>query len=447
MQWIHLKNYRCFADTGKIQLRPLTLLIGANSSGKSSFLRFFPALAQTLRSETYGAFSFTNDWVDLGSFEHTVFRGAKPKEISIELGMELREEFGRYALGRGPQADPPAELKSELGAYRVVLHQDKSGIPKLKQQTFMEAGSEEPFFEAHFSEDGAHFGQHHQQLEELFPKLLPVIASRIQPESFLPYTLDVLRLAKTANNNANQFDVMFRRITHIVQQLELTMDTIAYLGPVREGPQRYYRLKQQRTDQIDMNGSNLALFLHALSKKERDAFSEYCLKHIGYGVEISSHELNLSIQLFEKASPTQKTNLIDLGYGFSQLLPVLAQLWLLTKRSLKKRSSPELSLLCIEQPELHVHPRLQARLADLLKGVLETRRQVFGQDPTLLIETHSEPLLNRVGELIELGELQPSDVTVLLFERQADSAGCTVRQTEFNAQGVLQDWPIGFLAG
>ncbi|MFM7200051.1 MAG: AAA family ATPase [Myxococcota bacterium] len=447
MQWIHLKNYRCFADTGKIQLRPLTLLIGANSSGKSSFLRFFPALAQTLRSETYGAFSFTNDWVDLGSFEHTVFRGAKPKEISIELGMELREAVRQYGLEREPQADPPPRLKPELGAYRVVLHQDASGIPKLKQQTFLGASSEEPLFEVYFSQDGAHFGRHHQELEELHPKLLTIIGSRFQPERFLPYSLGALRPIVTGNNNVNQFDVVFGRITRITQQLDLTIRTIAYLGPVREGPQRYYRLKQQRTDQIDMNGANLALFLHALSKSERHAFSAYCLKHIGYGVDITSHELNLSIQLFEKDSPRQKTNLIDLGYGFSQLLPVLAQLWLLTHRYAKKRLDSEMSFVCIEQPELHVHPRLQARLADLLKGVLETRRQVFGQDPTLLIETHSEPLLNRVGELIELGELQPSDVTVLLFERQPDSAGCTVRQTEFNAQGVLQDWPIGFLAG
>lgn len=228
---------------------------------------------------------------------------------------------------------------------------------------------------------------------------------------------------------------------------------------MREGPQRYYRLRQQAVNRIDMSGSNLAVFLHSLSPAERRGFSEFCQTHIGYGVDVSLSELNLSIQLFETREPQRKTNLIDLGYGFSQLLPVLAQLWLLSNRrpqATRSKSIPSrlqnLSLLCIEQPELHVHPRLQAKLAELLTGVLQAATSdadptSTGLGPTLIIETHSEPLINRLGELVELGKLKPQDVTVMLFERDPALGFSTVRQTEFDERGILKDWPIGFLAG
>ena len=85
MNTLRLKNYRCFEDTGDISLKPLTLLVGANSSGKSSFLKFFPLLKQSIGIRKTGVFLWYSDDVDFKDFKNTVRNG----EGNIIINMEL----------------------------------------------------------------------------------------------------------------------------------------------------------------------------------------------------------------------------------------------------------------------------------------------------------------------------------------------------------------------
>ena len=85
MNTLRLKNYRCFEDTGDISLKPLTLLVGANSSGKSSFLKFFPLLKQSIGIRKNGVFLWYSDDVDFKDFKNTVRNG----EGNIIINMEL----------------------------------------------------------------------------------------------------------------------------------------------------------------------------------------------------------------------------------------------------------------------------------------------------------------------------------------------------------------------
>jgi predicted ATPase len=79
-------------------------------------------------------------------------------------------------------------------------------------------------------------------------------------------------------------------------------------------------------------------------------------------------------------------------------------------------------------------------------GTMQAARRAALETPMLLVETHSDALLSRLGELIELGKLDPKDVLVLLFEQDAVTRGTTVRQSTFSAEGTLENWPIGFFA-
>ena len=85
MNTLRLKNYRCFEDTGDISLKPLTLLVGANSSGKSSFLKFFPLLKQSIGIRKNGVFLWYSDDVDFKDFKNSVRNG----EGNIIINMEL----------------------------------------------------------------------------------------------------------------------------------------------------------------------------------------------------------------------------------------------------------------------------------------------------------------------------------------------------------------------
>ena len=155
-------------------------------------------------------------------------------------------------------------------------------------------------------------------------------------------------------------------------------------------------------------------------------------------------------------------NLADTGFGFSQMLPFLVQVWSLVygKTSQRYRSYsalpyrpgntavPTSFIVAIEQPELHLHPALQAKLADLIVNMAITSQK--NEMPIrFMLETHSPTIIERIGQSIDEKTLSASDVQVLLFERdrtRPESNTAKVSTACFDAEGILQNWPFGFLS-
>jgi predicted ATPase len=137
-----------------------------------------------------------------------------------------------------------------------------------------------------------------------------------------------------------------------------------------------------------------------------------------------------------------------MGFGFSQVLPIVAQLWASkhAQRDYRFGNNAQ-QFVVIEQPELHLHPAFQAKLADIFaKSVSkdseisrEGRRQL-----RIMAETHSPSLINRLGQLIAAGKVEKDDVQVVLFEQAENSDATTVTIATFDDQGVLTNWPFGF---
>jgi predicted ATPase len=119
----------------------------------------------------------------------------------------------------------------------------------------------------------------------------------------------------------------------------------------------------------------------------------------------------------------------DVGFGVSQVLPIVVQL--LAKQR---------SVICIEQPEIHLHPRLQTRLADLL---IETTAQ-DGRANQVLVETHSEHLVLRLRRRIREGTLESDRVAVLYVDTDADGASRVTRLRLDDQGDFLDEWPAGF---
>lgn len=143
------------------------------------------------------------------------------------------------------------------------------------------------------------------------------------------------------------------------------------------------------------------------------------------------------------------SNIADMGFGISQVLPIAAQLWTSSQKSVRSSAT---SFVVIEQPELHLHPEYQARLGDVFAGFVKSsaerssNRERWKMESTkLIVETHSQQLVNRLGALIESGVLSPEDVSIILFEPDQDSPGTTkCRVSTFDEGGVLTNWPYGF---
>lgn len=121
-----------------------------------------------------------------------------------------------------------------------------------------------------------------------------------------------------------------------------------------------------------------------------------------------------------------KVTLADVGYGVSQVLPIIVECVGATN-----------SVICIEQPELHLHPRLAANLSELLAETATRGNQIIA-------ETHSENVLLRVQRLIRDGKIAASDVAVLYVDNRPET-DVTVTRLRLDDEGDLQDrWPGGF---
>lgn len=100
-------------------------------------------------------------------------------------------------------------------------------------------------------------------------------------------------------------------------------------------------------------------------------------------------------------------------------------------------------VIAIEQPELHLHPRLQGRLADLLSAIVN-EAAISKTKVHIICETHSETIVNQIGKLGSQGKLKPEQIQVLLFEKKEGGTSTAVRMTEYDKDGVLSNWPYGF---
>ena len=103
--------------------------------------------------------------------------------------------------------------------------------------------------------------------------------------------------------------------------------------------------------------------------------------------------------------------------------------------------------MVMEQPELHLHPAIQSKLADIFAASVNESYPIYNyQSPDLriIVETHSPSLINRVGELVSMGSLNPMDVQVILFEKDETTGMTTTRVAEYAEDGRLKNWPYGF---
>jgi hypothetical protein len=224
--------------------------------------------------------------------------------------------------------------------------------------------------------------------------------------------------------------------------LRQELESIVYLGPLREFPERHYVYSGKVTRYVGKSGA----FVPDLLYKEADlvkAVNRYLRKFgIPYRIEIANASgagttpLDVfAVRLIHKLSRTSM-NLTDVGFGISQSLPILVQSLIATE-----------SILCIEQPELHLHPALQAELADVfIDSALGPRKNQF------LIETHSEHLILRLMRRMRETStnrrqgglpVKPEDVSILYVQNQ-DSRS-TVTPLRLDESGALLDpWPGGF---
>ncbi len=499
---LRLQNFRSFVDTGTIELRPLMVLVGANSAGKSSFLRFFPLLKQTAEAPSSGPllwYGGPGRYVDFGDFGRVVRRGSAERNIDLTFELPSRITMDKVPISVSIQVTM-CERESKTSVSRLILKMegdtcelrlDEGGQVKtcLLNDTKMETlvavtdiekeqqalvywspgsllprflmNSLWPIIEQQLLND---IGEmvHGRSTPETKAALVAELPYWSLPEQFHQALLKLeggrywKKTLKSSSPQGTRIKrmrllVFLRKVVQLLDDAGLWLSefarSVSYIGPFRKDPVRFDRLQGLSVQQLDPRGDNLAMFLLALSSNDREDFDRWAAHHFGFGIKVDSTPSHVSVLIHDGK---EAFNLIDMGYGLSQVLPVIAQCWLASKQRPVGRRPAFFSipaLTAIEQPELHLHPRYQARLADLFVGVIQASKAVSAVAPStqLVIETHSESMISRLGELVSLGKLNSKDCSVLLFQKES-TGNTTVRTAEFNEDGMLSEWPVGFLS-
>ena len=239
-----------------------------------------------------------------------------------------------------------------------------------------------------------------------------------------------------------------------------------YFKPARTVNERHFKIHDSDESEISADGSNLSGFFESLNPDNLINFSNWMKENFNYGISFVKKDGRTSIFVEQDGIVT---NLVDSGFGISEILPFITQIWwesvnpiptpkvvaILKDKSFKEihQSVNLRRLISIEQPELHLHPALQARLADILVKTIQGPESTDSSTentelckPMYLIETHCESLLNRLGELVKKQQVDHNDIQILIFSKtkNGDDVSTKIQEVNFDEDGHLQDWPHGF---
>jgi predicted ATPase len=512
---LRIKGLRSLTDTGFIELKPLTVLVGRNSTGKSTFARIFPLLRQSSEVSKKGPLLWWGRLVDFGSFDEAVSRHSEKKVVELtfklsftekDLTTTARRTRGRLALLKvlhgGELTVSLRFMKSEAGAYTsgisftifdyscdVAFSEDgyiesittptytwkpspliigyapqDSLLPSIFFWRQITNSSGELEWEGHdpFRTDLHNAIGYYVHGNTSDSKISNIANSiPIGPTeavfSELKKTLNQAKLQQHGSNTSyfkRLLDIhLVSRIDLLIDQVRTALDVFAndvvYLEPLRATAQRYYRLQDLSVGEIDSKGENIAMYLDSLTLFQQHAFEAWTSKHFGIAIQSKKEGGHVSLTI-SHANSDDATNLADMGFGFSQMLPIVTQLWAASSAEkyghINRRT--RYPLFVIEQPELHLHPEYQAKLADVFTSIIADCRKsddVAGVGGIKIIaETHSPNLINRLGALVADKKIDRNDVQVVLFDQPDPATPTEIRVAEFDDEGVLQNWPYGF---
>lgn len=489
MKTIRLKNYKCFQDTGNLELKPLTFLVGSNSSGKSSFLEFFPLLQQSMFTNRDGAFLWVGNNVDLNDF-HTVVRNGEG-QISIEFEIsKIPLDSGMPGTGRRGLCDvkvgfdiSKTDIGDAISEMRLDFNQQNMVI-KLKEKetdeiyvndelmsykdetvihTFTNSLLPKLLFESDIFET-----ESRKCRKELYAWMKEYLKDsdeeRIMPLSLLFRLRNIIEKRQFENriNRIKKEGVELGNLNHIYNlalfanvndiidhvnyyMLELS-NRIEFIQPLRAPAERYYRKRNISINKITPSGDNVAMFMLRLQKEGLLANFNQWLNDNEMFFEVDMNEEGGFIELKIKEEGKDGKNMVDVGFGYSQVLPILVTIWkdLQTDNTPSNRVSYcSTSIVLIEQPELHLHPRFQRQFAVLLTKCVQQIAK-SNRDIRFIIETHSQEILNSVGRSVAYGEFDASLVNIYMFNALRENMKHYIETASYTKEGFLENWPIGF---
>lgn len=413
MDTLILEDFRCFAGRHEVPIRPLTLLVGENSTGKTSFLAAMRAAHDGMEP------NFNEEPFRLGSYDQIANNQGRPAN-SFVVGMQFSLESPDFPENgashqlvrvesrfRSRDEQPSvSEFCASAGEYRLRaerLQGEELGLSfSVRDRTVLEQSLPQETTGAHASLLGL-----------LWPSLNRAVSSR----------------SKAATSFMQEHGESLQVLLFSVE-IELSHRPYA-LAPIRTSPRRTYDpVAEPRRPEGSHIPMTLAAWLageHKLYSNELNEFGQESGLYSNLGIRKLGDKGSDPFQIEVKpAQDGMARNLIDVGYGVSQAIPIIADCV----------SASFAATLLVQQPEVHLHPRAQAAIGSFFAQLATNRH-----DP-VVVETHSDYLVDRVRMDVRDEKITPSDVMILYFE-QGDR-GVDIHPIELDAAGRVVDIPPGY---
>lgn len=429
------RNFKAWRDTGPVELAPLTILFGTNSSGKSSINHLLMLLRQTVRSPDRKSVLDLGDPespVQLGSFRDLIFDHRTKEPLGIDLLWDLPSEL---------TVRDPISRKRWTGdqlAFQGEIREAASG------RTLQSAGFSYGLVSGTGEQVMVDFERDQKREDRWQLVSSPYDLVRTKGRAWeLPKPVHFYGFP-------NEASVYFQN-SAFLGDLELAfegrLENLSYLGPIRQPPARIYPWAGSVPEDVGWRGEHAINALLAgadrrynwtakARTKSLEQIVATWLKRLGLISAFQVSEIAPDRSEYEvrvRARPkSAEVKLTDVGFGVSQVLPVVTQAFY----------APANSTVLMEQPEIHLHPRAQSVLGDLLVEAVTARENSADRNVQMIVESHSEHLLRRIQRRIAEEKVDPSQVA--LYFCYSGQEGSAMDRLEVDAFGDILNWPPDF---
>ncbi len=433
---MRIQNFKAWKDTGDIRLAPLTVIFGANSAGKSSLGHLLLALQQTAQSTDRKRalhLGDTTTLIDLGTFADCLHGHDMSNKLKFKLV---------WAMVKPLEVRDPLQASHRYSGNRmgmtVALAAGKTGQPEVSSlQYALLDGTPEPVLDIRLQCDENRkftLDSDRYQFKMADGRKWPME----EPEKF--YRVSDLSVARFKNAGF---------LSDFALATEVMLGSLAYLGPLRSHPKRTYQWSGDTPTSVGQMGEfAIAAILAAESEgrqlnrgpnKRMQGFGGFIaawLKDLGVIHDFSVKAVAVGRKEYEVLVKTHpgapEVKITDVGFGVSQVLPALVQAFY----------CPPHSTVWMEQPEIHLHPQVQAELADVFISATQAREKGKPRNVQLIVESHSEHFLNRLQRRVAEGAIAPDDVAVYFCRRTGTAA--ELEPLKLDMFGEIENWPENF---
>lgn len=446
LERITLENFKAFKKA-EIEIKPITILIGPNNGGKSSILQAIGLMKQTINSNNNDILRFIGD-VDYGDFKAICHQNNDKQFIKFRYDFDNNKFFEskfemingelvvtEYSCNNGDFQLLITDIKKSKDDYKFKLH-----ISDFDSESIDKNLKEGKLFRENFLYGVSFPITNKNELSLLLSKSLDdyvsnYISKVIKQKGSIPNKSELYKHFDNVVEKLNKVFQIQNISSKFNRDINEEFKNIRYIGPLREPAKRNYIVG--KFNSVGYKGANAVPILDGNNKLFNSTEKNLIDLEVVNNLLIDKQNIDKKIiALRMNTSITDKNiNFADMGCGTSQLLPIIVEMLLIEDNS----------LVMVEQPETHLHPKIQQEYTDIVSKIFSSRNN---DNKKIIIETHSNYILERIRTLImdtnDPNHIDADDVKIYYIEQNPSKKESDIQEITISDDGKYSNIPDNY---